>query len=75
MTEVILALVIVIVFIFSLFLGVAILSAPGVLVRWLFSGRKKPFKELYRERVFLNYFLGLITVLVLYIAVILIIKL
>jgi uncharacterized membrane protein (DUF485 family) len=51
------------------------LAAPGALIRRLFFGQKKPFKELYKERIRLNSFLGLITVLVLYVAIILIVKL
>jgi len=73
--EVIIALLIAIGFIIGMFFGVALFSAPGALIRRVFLGYKKPFKELYKERVFLNYFLGLLTVLVLYIAIVLIIKL
>jgi len=73
--EVIIALLISIVFIFGLFLDVALFSAPGALIRRMFLGHKKPFKELYKERRFLNFILGLITVLVLYIAIVLIVKL
>ena len=73
--EVIVALLIAIVFIVGMFLDVALFSAPGVLIRRVFLGHKKPFKELYKERVFLNFILGLITVLVLYIAIISIVKL
>ncbi len=73
--EVIIALLIAIVFVVGLFLDVALFSAPGALIRRLFLGHKKPFKELYKERVFLNFVLGLIAILVLYIAVVLIVKL
>lgn len=73
--EVIIALLIAIVFIIGMFLDVALFSAPGALIRRLFLGHKKPFKELYKERIFLNFILGLITVLILYIAIVLIVKL
>jgi hypothetical protein len=73
--EVIIALLISIVFIIGGFLEIAILSAPGAFIRRLFSGHKKPFKKLYKERIFLNYILGLITVLVLYITIVLVVKL
>jgi len=73
--EIIVALFIAIVFITGMFLDVALFSAPGALIRRLFLGRKKPFKELYKERVFLNYILGLITVLVLYITIVFVVKL
>ncbi len=73
--EIIIALLIPLVFIIGEFLGIALLAAPGALIRRLFLGQKKPFKELYKERIRLNSFLGLITVLVLYIAIILIVKL
>lgn len=73
--EVIVALLIAIGFIIGMFLDVALFSAPGALIRRVFLGHKKPFKELYKERVFLNFILGLITVLVLYIAIVLIVKL
>ena len=73
--EVIIALLIAIVFIIGMFLDVALFSAPGALFRRLFLGQKKPFKELYKERRFLNFILGLVTVLFLYIAVVLIIRL
>lgn len=73
--EVIVALLIAIGFIIGVFLDVALFSAPGVFIRRLFLGQKKPFKDLYKERVFLNFILGLITVLVLYIAIVLIVKL
>ena len=73
--EVIIALLIAIGFIIGMFLDVALFSAPGALIRRVFLGHKKPFKELYKERVFLNFILGLITVLILYIAIVLIVKL
>ena len=73
--EIIVALLIAIVIITGMFLDVALLSAPGALIRRLFLGRKKPFKELYKERDFLNYILGLVTVLVLYITIVLVVKL
>jgi len=73
--EVIIALLIAIGFIIGMFLDVALFSAPGALIRRVFLGHKKPYKELYKERVFLNFILGLITVLVLYIAIVLIVKL
>ena len=72
--EVIVALLIAIGFIVGAFLDVALFSAPGALIRRLFLGHKKPFKELYRERRFLNFILGLVTVFVLYIVIILIIR-
>lgn len=72
--EVIVVLLIAIGFIIGVFLDVALFSAPGVLIRRLFLGHKKPFKELYKERRFLNFILGLVTLLVLYIAVVLIVK-
>lgn len=73
--EIIVALLIGVLFIIGMFLDVALLSAPGALIRRLFLGRKKPFKELYKERVFMNFILGLVTVLVLYITIVLVIKL
>ncbi len=73
--ELIIILLIPLFFIIGEFLGVALLSVPGAFIRWLFLGRKKPFKELYKERVFLNYILGLVTVLVLYITIVLVVKL
>jgi len=73
--EVIIALLIPLVFFIGEFLGVALFSALGAFIRRLFLGRKKPFKELYKERIKLNSFLGFLTVLVLYIAIILIVKL
>jgi len=73
--EVIIALLIAIGFIIGMFLDVALFSAPGALIRRVFLGHKKPFKELYKERVFLNFILGLITVLVLYVVVVLVVKL
>ena len=73
--EVIIALLIPLLFIIGLFLDVALFSAPGAFIRKLFLERKKPFKELYKERIFLNYFLGLMSVLFLYIVIILIVKL
>ncbi len=73
--ELILILLIPLLFIIGEFLGTALLSAPGAFIRWLFLGRKKPFKELYKERIRLNSYLGLITVLVLYVAIVLVVKL
>ena len=74
MMEAIIALLIAIAFIVGMFLDVALFSAPGALFRRVFLGHKKPFKELYKERVFLNFILGLVAVLVLYVAVVLIVK-
>jgi hypothetical protein len=73
--ELIIVLLAPLVFIFGLFLSVALFSALGALIRKLFLGRKKPFKELYKERINVNSFLSLITVLVLYIATALVLKL
>ncbi len=73
--ELILILLIPLLFIIGEFLGIALLAAPGAFIRWLFLGRKKPFKELYKERIRLNSYLGLITVLGLYIAIVLVVKL
>jgi len=73
--EIILALLITVGFIIASFFEITLLSAPGVFIRRLFLGRKKSFKELYKEHVFLNYFLGLFVVLMLYIAIILVVKL
>ena len=73
--ELIIALLAPLVFIIGLFLSVPLFSALGALIRRLFVGRKKTFKELYKERINVNSFLGFITVLVLYIVIILIVKL
>ena len=73
--EVIIALLIAIGFIVGMFLDIALFSAPGALIRRMFLGHKKPYKELYKERVFLNFFLGLLTALVLYVAVVVAVKL
>jgi hypothetical protein len=73
--EIIIALLIAVGFIIAMFFGVALFSAPGAFIRWLFLGRKKSFKELYKEHVFLNYFLGLLAVLILFYATILAVKL
>jgi len=56
--EIIIALLIAVGFIIAMFFGVALFSAPSAFIRWLFWGRKKSFKELYKEHVFLNYFWG-----------------
>lgn len=69
------AILIIIGFLFGSFLDVAILSTPGAFIRWMISGRKNSFKEFYKKRLFMNYFLGLTTVLVLYIVIILFVKL
>jgi hypothetical protein len=45
--ELIIVLLIPFVFIIGEFLGGALLSVPGAFIRWLFSGRKKTFKEIY----------------------------
>ena len=73
--EIIFALLIIGGFAIGLFLNVALFSAPGAFVRRLFLGRKKSFIELYKERVFLNYFLGLLAFLILLIATSLAVKL
>jgi len=73
--EVIVVLLITIGFVIGGFLEVAILSAPGAFIRWLIMGRENSFKKFYRNRIFLNYFLGLILILVLYIIVTLAVKL
>jgi len=75
MMEVIVALFIAVGFIIGMFFGVTLFSVPGIFIRRLFLRRKKSFKELHKERVFLNYFLGLLVVLILYIATILAVKL
>ena len=63
------------VFIIGLFLSVALFYALGALIRRLFLEQKKPFKELYKERINVNSFFGFITVLVLYISIALVVKL
>ncbi len=73
--ELIILLLIPLFFIIGEFLGVALLSVPGAFIRWLFLGRKKPFKEFLKEPTKLNAYLGFITVLVLYIATALVLKL
>jgi len=73
--EIIIALLIAVGFIIAMFFGVMLPSAPGAFIRWLFLGRKKSFKELYKEHVFLNYFLGLLAVLILFYAAIFAVKL
>ena len=73
--KIIIALLIAVGFIIAMFFGVTLLSAPGAFIRWLFLGRKKSFKELYKEHVFLNYFFGLLAVLILFYATILAVKL
>ena len=73
--EIIIAILLIIGFIVATFFEIAIFSAPGVFIRWLFLGRKKSFTELYKDHVFLNFFLGLLVVLIIYIAIILVVKL
>ena len=73
--EIIVAILLTVGFIIGTFFEITLLSAPGVFIRKLFLGRKKSFKELYKEHVFLNYFLGLLAVSILYIAIILVVKL
>jgi hypothetical protein len=73
--QIITALLIAVGFIIVIFFGFMLPSAPGAFIRWLFLGRKKSFKELYKEHVFLDYFLGLLAVLILFYAAILAVKL
>jgi hypothetical protein len=73
--EIITALLIAVGFIIFMIFGVMLPSAPGAFIRWLILGRKKSFKELYKEHVFLNYFLGLLAILILFYAAILAVKL
>ena len=73
--EITTALLLVVGFIIFMVFGFMLPSVPGAFIRWLFLGRKKSFKELYKEHVFLNYFLGLLAVLILFYAAILAVKL
>jgi triphosphoribosyl-dephospho-CoA synthetase len=73
--EVIIALIIVAAFIIGSILEVSLISAPGAFIRRLFSRRKKSFKELYKEYTLLNYFLGFLVILILFVAIVLIVKL
>jgi hypothetical protein len=73
--EVIIALLVIAGFIIASFFEITIFSAPGVFIRRLFLKRKKSFKELYKEHVFLNYFLGLLVIFIIFIAIALVVKL
>ncbi len=73
--ELIIILLIPLVIIIAELLGVALLSVPGAFIRWIFSGRKKPFQEFLKEPIKINAYLGFITILVLYIAIVLVVKL
>jgi hypothetical protein len=73
--EVIIALLVIAGFIIASFFEITIFSTPGVFIRRLFLKRKKSFKELYKEHVFLNYFLGLLVIFIIFIAIALVVKL
>jgi hypothetical protein len=73
--KIIIPLLIIAGFIIGIFFEITLLSVPGVFVRRLFLRQKKSFKELYKEHVFLNYFLGLLVILILSTVIVLIVKL
>ena len=39
------------------------LTFPGAFVRWIFTGRKKPFKEILADEVYWNVTIGLLMLL------------
>jgi len=53
-------------------LEITILSIPGAFIRWLAGGKKKKFKEYYREKARINTILGLLILIALFIIVLLI---
>lgn len=56
-------------------LEITILSIPGAFIRWLAGGKKKKFKEYYKERARINTILGLLILAALFIIVLLIARL
>ncbi len=56
-------------------LEITILSIPGAFIRWLAGGKKKKFKEYYREKARMNTILGLLILIAIFIIVLLIAKL
>jgi hypothetical protein len=53
-------------------LEITILSIPGAFIRWLAGGKKKKFKEYYREKARMNTILGLLILIAIFIIVLLI---
>lgn len=50
-------------------LEITILSVPGAFIRWLVGGRKKKFKEYYRDKARINTIIGLLIIIALFIIV------
>lgn len=66
--------IIIILFVLEGFFEVAILSLPGAFLRWIFDGRKRKFKEYYKERAILNTILGVILLAILFLIFVLLVK-